>query len=55
MDMKLGPKALKGLSIGLSIVGAVVSVAAGFIADKELDNKVAKAAAEAVANQSKSE
>jgi hypothetical protein len=55
MDMKIGPKLLKGLSIGLSVAGAVISVAASFVADKELDNKVAKAATEAVEKLSKPE
>lgn len=46
--LNIGPKALKVISIGLSVAGAAISVVAGLVADKELDNKVAEKVAEAV-------
>ena len=44
-------KVIKIISIGLSVVGAVVSVAADFVGKKELDEKVAKAVAKALENK----
>lgn len=41
---------LKIASIGLSVVGAAVSVVAGIVADKQLDAKVADKVAEALNN-----
>ena len=45
------PNVIKAISIGLSIVGAVVSVAADFVGKKELDAKVAEKVAEALAGK----
>lgn len=42
------PNVIKAISIGLSLVGAAVSVAADFVGKKELDVKVADAVAKAL-------
>lgn len=44
----VGLKAIKLISIGLSIVGAAVSVASDIVGKKELDKKVADAVAKAL-------
>ena len=45
------PNVIKIVSIGLSVVGAAVSIAADFVGKKELDAKVAKAVAKALENR----
>jgi hypothetical protein len=45
------PNVIKIASIGLSLIGAAVSVAAGFVEDKKLDAKVAEKVAEALNNK----
>lgn len=47
----MAPKVIKIISIGLSIAGAAVSVAADFVGKKELDVKVAEAVSKALNNK----
>ena len=49
----MNPIVMKVTKIAVKVLGVAVPLAAGYFADKELDDKIAKKAAEAVANQMK--
>ena len=42
---------LKYVGVGLSIVGAMVSLASGLVSDKQLDIKIAKEVAKQIKNK----
>lgn len=42
---------LKYVGVGLSIVGAIVSLASGLVSDKQLDIKIAKEVAKQIKNK----
>lgn len=42
---------LKGIKIGIAVIGVGVSLAQAYFADKDLDDKVAKKVAEALENK----
>ena len=41
---------LKYVGVGLSVVGAIVSLASGLVSDKQLDIKIAKEVAKQIKN-----
>ena len=45
------PKVMTIAKIAVKVLGIAVPIATSYFADKELDEKIAKKAAEAVANQ----
>lgn len=49
----MNPIVTKVAKIAVKVLGVAVPLAASYFADKELDDKIAKKAAEAVANQMK--
>ena len=49
----MNPIVMKVTKIVVKVLGVAVPLAAGYFADKELDDKITKKAAEAVANQMK--
>ena len=49
----MNPIVMKVTKIAVKVLGVAVPLAAGYFSDKELDDKIAKKAAEAVANQMK--
>lgn len=51
----MNPIAMKVTKIAVKVLGVAVPIAASYFADKELDEKIAKKAAEAVADQIKKE
>ena len=42
---------LKYVGVGLSVVGAIVSLASGLVSDKQLDIKIAKEVAKQIKNK----
>ena len=44
-------KVIKLVSLGLSVVGAAVSVVAGIVEDKKLDSKITEEVAKVIAKQ----
>ena len=42
---------LKFVGVGLSVVGAIVSLASGLVSDKQLDIKIAKEVAKQIKNK----
>jgi hypothetical protein len=51
----MNPIVMKVTKIAVKVLGVAVPIAASYFADKELDEKIAKKAAEAVADQIKKE
>lgn len=51
----LNPKVVKGLKIAVNVASVAVPLAAKYFADKDMDEKIAKKAAEAVAEAMKKE
>ena len=49
------PKVMTVAKIAVKVIGVAATLATGYFADKELDEKIAKKAAEAVATNMKGE